>query len=78
MDIWFLIDGSGSIGSGNFRTTLQFVASLSAEFPISPNGVRAGFSVYSSLHTFRSHFDEDASNSNFSQVVLSTSYPGGK
>jgi len=78
MDIWFLIVGSGSIGSTNFQTTLQFVVDLATEFVISPNGNRAGFSVYSSSHTFRSRFDEDASNSNFSQVVLSTSFPDGK
>ena len=78
MDIWFLIDGSGSIGRGNFETTLQFVVDLASEFPISLNGVRAGFSVYSSSHDFYSFFDEHSSNSSFSNLVLSSPYPGGK
>jgi len=78
MDIWFLIDESGSIGRRNFETTLRFVADLSAQFSISPNGVRAGFSVYSSSHTFYSHFNEHTSNTGFSQLVLSTSYKSGE
>ena len=78
MDIWFLIDGSGSIGRSNFETTLQFVANFSAEFPISLSGVGAGFSVYESSNTFYSRFNEHTSNSNFSQLVLSTPYTGGE
>jgi len=78
MDIWFLIDGSGSIGMHDFQTALQLVVELSSAFPISPDYVRAGFSVYDSSHTFHSRFDENASNSEFSQVVLSASYPAGE
>ena len=78
MDIWFLIDESGSIGRRNFETSLQFVADLSAQFSISLNGVRAGFSVYSSSHTFYSRFNEHTSNSDFSQLVLSTPYNNGE
>jgi len=78
MDIWFLIDGSGSIDRSNFQTTLKFVSKLSADFSISPSGVRAGFSVYNSSHTFYSRFNEHTSNSSFSQLVLSTPYIGGE
>jgi len=78
MDIWFLIDGSGSIGRRKFETTLQFVVDLASEFPISSNGVRAGFSVYSSSHKIHSFFDEHNSNSSFSNLALSSPYTGGK
>ncbi|XP_065815867.1 vitrin [Labrus bergylta] len=39
-DIAFVIDGSSSVGTGNFRTVLQFVANVTREFEISDTDTR--------------------------------------
>ncbi|KAJ8246146.1 hypothetical protein GJAV_G00264130 [Gymnothorax javanicus] len=45
-DIAFVIDGSSSVGTGNFRTVLQFVANISREFEISDTDTRVGAVQY--------------------------------
>lgn len=45
-DIGFVIDGSSSVGTGNFRTVLQLVANLSKEFEISDTDTRIGAVQY--------------------------------
>ncbi|KAM4824447.1 LOW QUALITY PROTEIN: vitrin-like [Urocitellus parryii] len=45
-DIGFFIDGSSSVGTGNFRTVLQFVANISKEFEISDTDTRKAVQSY--------------------------------
>ncbi|XP_053292785.1 vitrin isoform X6 [Pleuronectes platessa] len=45
-DIAFVIDGSSSVGTGNFRTVLQFVANVTQEFEISDTDTRVGAVQY--------------------------------
>ncbi|XP_026798931.3 vitrin isoform X9 [Pangasianodon hypophthalmus] len=45
-DIAFVIDGSSSVGTGNFRTVLQFVANVTREFEISDTDTRIGAVQY--------------------------------
>uniref|UniRef100_A0A8C4T6L2 Cochlin n=1 Tax=Erpetoichthys calabaricus TaxID=27687 RepID=A0A8C4T6L2_ERPCA len=45
-DIAFVIDGSSSVGTGNFRTVLQFVANVTKEFEISDTDTRVGAVQY--------------------------------
>ncbi|XP_044070929.1 vitrin isoform X2 [Siniperca chuatsi] len=45
-DIAFVIDGSSSVGTGNFRTVLQFVANITREFEISDTDTRVGAVQY--------------------------------
>ncbi|KAM8859437.1 vitrin isoform 8-T8 [Spinachia spinachia] len=45
-DIAFVIDGSSSVGTGNFRTVLQFVANITQEFEISDTDTRVGAVQY--------------------------------
>ncbi|XP_016331603.1 vitrin-like isoform X2 [Sinocyclocheilus anshuiensis] len=45
-DIAFVIDGSSSVGTGNFRTVLQFVANVTQEFEISDTDTRVGIVQY--------------------------------
>jgi len=78
MDLWFLIDGSGSVGSGNFQKTLDFVALLSSEFNISSDGVRTGLSVFNNANQIISRFDQHQSKEAFNSTVQTTRYPGGK
>ncbi|XP_061079312.1 vitrin-like [Conger conger] len=45
-DMAFVIDGSSSVGTGNFRTVLQFVANVTREFEISDTDTRVGAVQY--------------------------------
>ncbi|XP_056147864.1 vitrin [Lampris incognitus] len=45
-DVAFVIDGSSSVGTGNFRTVLQFVANVTREFEISDTDTRVGAVQY--------------------------------
>ena len=77
LDLWFLIDGSGSITALNFVKCLDFVNQTSALFKISPDNVRTGLMIYDDTTTVQSYLNQDQSNSLFSSMVMSTFYPGG-
>eukprot|EP00111_Clytia_hemisphaerica_P023393 TCONS_00068905-protein len=47
VDLGFIIDASGSIGSVNFQKILQFVAKIVDAFDIRPNGTHVGVIYYS-------------------------------
>ncbi len=42
MNIGFLIDGSSSVGDGNFQLVLDFLAGIARSFDISDMGARIG------------------------------------
>ncbi|XP_002129255.2 uncharacterized protein LOC100186070 [Ciona intestinalis] len=77
LDLWFVIDGSGSVGLSNFQDSLRFLANLTKRFTIGPDDVRVGFSVYSSASTIHSHFNQHMNNSALEAEILGTSYPSG-
>ncbi|XP_076802484.1 uncharacterized protein LOC143446634 [Clavelina lepadiformis] len=77
MDLYFLLDGSGSIGSSNFQQSLDFVKQLASEFNISSEQVRTGLTIYSSSNYPISQFDQHQNNSAFSDAVINTNYPRG-
>lgn len=45
-DVGFVLDGSSSVGSGNFRTLLRFAANVSQAFRISDTDTRVGLVQY--------------------------------
>lgn len=45
-DLGLVLDGSSSVGSGNFRTLLQFAANLSRAFSVAPSESRVGLVQY--------------------------------
>uniref|UniRef100_A0A9L0IBP8 Vitrin n=1 Tax=Equus asinus TaxID=9793 RepID=A0A9L0IBP8_EQUAS len=57
-DIGFVIDGSSSVGTSNFRTVLQFVANLSKEFEISDTDTRIGAVQYTYEQRLEFGFDD--------------------
>ncbi|XP_048340415.1 vitrin isoform X1 [Sphaerodactylus townsendi] len=57
-DIGFVIDGSSSVGTGNFRTVLQFAANISKEFEISDTDTRIGVVQYTYEQRLEFSFDK--------------------
>ncbi|XP_076803428.1 uncharacterized protein LOC143447287 isoform X2 [Clavelina lepadiformis] len=76
-DLWFCIDGSGSIGSTNFQTSKDFVDQVASSFNIDPSEVRTGMSVYSSAVNLVSYFNQHTTNTDFTSAVSSALYPSG-
>ncbi|CAK6434920.1 unnamed protein product [Pipistrellus nathusii] len=56
-DVGFVVDGSSSVGTANFRTVLQFVANLSREFEISDTDTRVGAVQYTYEQRLEFGFD---------------------
>lgn len=42
MNIGFLVDGSSSVGGGNFQLVLDFLAAVASSFEVSDVGARIG------------------------------------
>lgn len=78
LDLFFLIDGSGSIGSSDFDTSLDFVAQAASTFTIASDRVRTGLAIYDHSITFRSFLNRHTSIATFTSVALNSPYPGGK
>lgn len=47
LDLGILVDGSGSVGAGNFIRCKKFIKNLVSSFTISPHYTRVGIVVYS-------------------------------
>ncbi|KAK2501324.1 hypothetical protein MC885_008502 [Smutsia gigantea] len=76
-DIGFVIDGSSSVGTGNFRTVLQFVANLSREFEISDTDTRIGAVQYTYEQRLEFGFDQYSSKPEILNAIKRVGYWSG-
>ncbi|XP_045405332.1 vitrin isoform X3 [Lemur catta] len=76
-DIGFVIDGSSSVGTGNFRTVLQFVANLSKEFEISDTDTRVGAVQYTYEQRLEFGFDKYSSKADVLNAIKRVGYWSG-
>ncbi|XP_065783467.1 vitrin isoform X3 [Muntiacus reevesi] len=76
-DIGFVIDGSSSVGTSNFRTVLQFVANLSREFEISDTDTRIGAIQYTYEQRLEFGFDEYSTKSDVLNAIKRVGYWSG-
>ncbi|XP_050019497.1 vitrin isoform X1 [Alexandromys fortis] len=76
-DIGFVIDGSSSVGTSNFRTVLQFVANLSKEFEISDTDTRIGAVQYTYEQRLEFGFDKYNSKNDILSAIKSVGYWSG-
>lgn len=76
-DIGFVIDGSSSVGTGNFRTVLQFVANLSKEFEISDTDTRIGAVQYTYEQRLEFGFDAYSTKPDILNAIKSVGYWSG-
>lgn len=74
LDLWFSVDGSGSISQQDFETSLEFVKTISQRLVLGPNNVKIGLAVYGENQTTFSDFSMNQTNSEFEQLVDSISY----
>ncbi|KAH0509827.1 Vitrin [Microtus ochrogaster] len=76
-DIGFVIDGSSSVGTSNFRTVLQFVANLSKEFEISDTDTRIGAVQYTYEQRLEFGFDNYNSKNDILSAIKRVGYWSG-
>uniref|UniRef100_A0A452IUN0 VWFA domain-containing protein n=1 Tax=Gopherus agassizii TaxID=38772 RepID=A0A452IUN0_9SAUR len=76
-DIGFVIDGSSSVGTGNFRTVLQFVANISKEFEISDTDTRIGAVQYTYEQRLEFGFDKHSTKQDVLNAIKQINYWSG-
>ncbi|NXU16771.1 VITRN protein, partial [Pardalotus punctatus] len=76
-DIGFVIDGSSSVGTSNFRTVLQFVANISKEFEISDTDTRVGAVQYTYEQRLEFSFDKYSTKQDVLNAIKRISYWSG-
>ncbi|XP_032866966.2 vitrin isoform X4 [Tyto alba] len=76
-DIGFVIDGSSSVGTSNFRTVLQFVANISKEFEISDTDTRVGAVQYTYEQRLEFSFDKYSTKQDVLSAIKRISYWSG-
>ncbi|KAG8444202.1 hypothetical protein GDO86_009404 [Hymenochirus boettgeri] len=76
-DIGFVIDGSSSVGTGNFRTVLQFIANISSEFEISDTDTRIGAVQYTYEQRLEFGFDKYSTKQDVVNAIMRIGYWSG-
>ncbi|XP_051936752.1 vitrin isoform X8 [Hippocampus zosterae] len=76
-DIAFVIDGSSSVGTGNFRTVLQFVANITREFEISDTDTRVGAVQYTYEQRLEFAFGQHNSKAELLNAIKRINYWSG-
>ncbi|KAJ8360052.1 hypothetical protein SKAU_G00165770 [Synaphobranchus kaupii] len=76
-DIAFVIDGSSSVGTGNFRTVLQFVANITREFEISDTDTRVGAVQYTYEQRLEFAFGQHNSKADLLNAIKRINYWSG-
>ncbi|KAJ7987359.1 hypothetical protein DPEC_G00325660 [Dallia pectoralis] len=76
-DIAFVIDGSSSVGTGNFRTVLQFVANITREFEISDTDTRVGAVQYTYEQRLEFTFGEHNNKADLLNAIKRINYWSG-
>ncbi|XP_066234613.1 vitrin isoform X1 [Saccopteryx leptura] len=76
-DVGFVIDGSSSVGTGNFRTVLQFVANISKEFEISDTDTRIGAVQYTYEQRLEFGFEAYSTKSDILNAIKRVGYWSG-
>ncbi|XP_060708446.1 vitrin isoform X2 [Hemiscyllium ocellatum] len=76
-DIGFVVDGSSSVGTGNFRTVLQFVANISWEFEISDTATRVGVVQYTYEQRLEFGFDKHSTKEALTTAITDIRYWSG-
>ncbi|XP_078660007.1 uncharacterized protein LOC144904745 [Branchiostoma floridae x Branchiostoma belcheri] len=76
-DLFFVLDGSGSVGSGNFETVKRFVAAAASAFTIGLTETRVGVLQYSTGNALECNLGDHPDASSFVSAINTLSYQSG-
>lgn len=79
LDVGLIIDGSGSVGSSNFKKATEFLADLVGHLAVSPQGTHVGVIVYHTKATLQFNLakSEYHTLSKLQAAIIALKYPGG-
>ena len=75
VDLAFLLDGSGSIGPGNFQKCLEFLKDFVQGFNIAKDGTHIGIVLYSKTSEIIFNFDTYFDAKSMIEAIAKISYP---
>ena len=77
MDLYIVMDESGSVGFSDFQIMKNFVYNIAESFEIGPDDVQIGVMTYSSSHTFHFVLNTYMNKSQVLSAIQSLPYGGG-
>ena len=77
LELFFVIDSSGSIGSIKYQLIKSFIYSITNTFEIGPNNVQVGVLSYASYPTFRFYLNTYSDKADVLSAINSLPYSGG-
>jgi len=79
LDVGLVIDGSTSVGSDNFKQSLEFLSKLVGHLSVSPQGTHVGAVVYGSTATVKFNLAKSEYHvlSKLQAAIKAFDFPGG-
>eukprot|EP00058_Branchiostoma_floridae_P026676 XP_002612167.1 hypothetical protein BRAFLDRAFT_88906 [Branchiostoma floridae] len=77
VDLFWLLDGSNSVGTANFEKVKQFVVDVVNSFDVSPTATRVGVVQYSNKNTLMFNLGDKVDKPSTVNAINSIQYQGG-
>lgn len=77
LDVFFLLDDSGSLGEANYALTKEFVHNVTDSFPVASDGVRIGLITFEYAIRFGFFLNTYDNKKDIFAAIDSTPYNGG-
>ena len=77
LDLYFVLDESGSVGYSNYQLMKQFARDIANSFTIGPNDVQIGLLSYASSYTFRFYLNTYSTKTSLLNAISSIPYNSG-
>ena len=77
IDLIFVLDSSGSVGSSNFQNVKNFAANLVRQLEIGPDNTRVGLIRFGSSASVMFHLNTYQEKSNLLRAISNVGYTGG-
>ena len=77
IDLIFVLDSSGSVGSSNFQNVRSFVSNLVSQLEIGPDNTQVGLINFGSSTRIEFHLNTHQDSSSLLQAIANILYTGG-
>ncbi|XP_019848636.1 PREDICTED: phosphatidylinositol phosphatase PTPRQ-like [Amphimedon queenslandica] len=77
LDLYFVMDASGSVGSSNFQLMKNFVYNIANSFNVGSDSVRVGVMSFASSNSYHFHLNTYTTKSSVLTAINNLPYSGG-
>uniref|UniRef100_A0A1X7SKR6 VWFA domain-containing protein n=2 Tax=Amphimedon queenslandica TaxID=400682 RepID=A0A1X7SKR6_AMPQE len=77
LDLYFVMDASGSVGSSNFQLMKNFVYNIANSFNVGSDSVRVGVMSFASSNSYHFHLNTYTAKSSVLTAINNLPYSGG-